>query len=90
VNQPDSLPLPQGDEHLEVVVSQITIVKRGEAIFDETATHVRLQDEAAGEFVEISQQSGLANPRAETIQIEPSQWPKIREVVDYMISKCRS
>lgn len=48
-----------------------------ESIFDERATRVKIVDEAAGAFVELSQESGK-------LQIEPEEWELIKQEVDDM------
>jgi hypothetical protein len=80
---------PDGDEHYEVIFSRVTIVKRGEAIFHETATHLSLQDLAGGEFVEIRQQQDRSDGE-QVVAIEPSTWPLIRQTVDAMLQRARS
>ena len=39
----------------EVRTMSLVIAPKGEPIFSECATHVRIVDEAAGEFVEVEQ-----------------------------------
>jgi hypothetical protein len=82
--------LPVSDEFCEVRITRVTIVPRGEAIFCERATHVETQDEAAGEYVRIVQQDDRQTATEQTIQIDPAEWPTIRNVIDYMIQNCRS
>lgn len=81
-------PLPSSTNLQEVLITKVTIVDRGEAIFHETATSVEIDDMAAGEFVKVQQ----TEPSAEngTITIDPGQWKLLREVIDAMVARCRS
>ena len=56
-----------------------------EPLFSEIATTIRINDHAAGEFIEVEQ--GCSSGK---IQISPNEWPKLREAIDYAISQCRS
>jgi hypothetical protein len=80
---------PVSDDKYEVIVSQVTIVRRGEPIFDGTATHVILQDLAAGEFVEIRQTQTDSSSEQPAIAIEADTWPLIRQTVEAMLSRAR-
>lgn len=56
-------------------------------IFAENATHVEIDDEAAGEFVTVKQdRDGL---EAGEIAIEPEEWPALRAAIDQMVKECR-
>ena len=55
----------------------------GEAIFHEGTTKIEIADEAAGEFLEISQEVGV-------IKISPEEWPTLRAAIDKMIGECRN
>lgn len=81
-------PLPSSTNLQEVLITKVTIVDRGEAIFHETATSVEIDDMAAGEFVKVQQ----TEPSAEngTITIDPGQWKLLRDVIDAMVARCRS
>lgn len=54
-----------------------------EPIFADTATTVTILDEAAGEFLEVSQ-SSAEGYRA--IRICSDEWPFIRDTIDHMFS----
>lgn len=65
----------------------LVVAPKGEPIFSECATHVRIIDEAAGEFIEIDQSASNSLGK---IQITPSEWPVLRGAIDKMIQDCRS
>lgn len=50
------------------------------------ATTVAICDEAAGEFVEVTQHGRVDIGK---IQINPEEWPSLREAIDRMIKACR-
>ena len=64
----------------------LMVVPAGESIFSEMATTVSIVDEAAGEFVEVSQ-SGRQD--LGKIAISPEEWPTLRDAIDSLIACCR-
>ena len=64
-------------------VTVVTVCKKGDPLFSETATRVEIVDEAAGEFVEVSQ------PAGGKVSIGPEEWPAIRAAIDELIAACR-
>ena len=70
-----------------VRTTRVTILPEGEPIFSDTATHIKIEDEAAGEFLEIEQQSGHVGTKDQTIQITPDEWPVLRGAIDRMMQE---
>ena len=68
-------------------VTEITILPANEPLFCERATKVRIDDEAAGEFLIVSQCHDSIKPGE--IAIESDEWPAIRDVIDSMVAKLR-
>lgn len=68
----------------ETRTTRITVAPEGEPTFSEMATHIEIDDEAAGEFVSVTQPGGAGG-----IKICPQEWPAIREAIDKMIGECR-
>ena len=66
----------------EVRTTQVTLTPKGEAIFSEHAVHVRIVDEAAGEFVEVAQEEGK-------IRIDREEWPHLRDAIEGMVAHCK-
>ena len=63
----------------------LLVVPDGESVFaSERATRVSIDDEDAGEFVEVHQDG------RDGIQIDPDEWPVLREAIDRMIGECRA
>lgn len=66
----------------EARVTAVIVNKTDEPIFSETATKIEIDDEAAGEYLKISQDNRY-------IQITPEEWPEIKSQIDKMILQCR-
>jgi hypothetical protein len=56
---------------------------KGEQIFDDSVTEIEIVDEAAGEFLEISQEGGK-------LRFDPEEWPHVRDAVEKMFKMCRN
>lgn len=70
----------------EIRTTSLTVAPVGEPTFSEMATTVEICDEAAGEFVEVTQHGRVDIGK---IQINPEEWPSLREAIDRMIKACR-
>lgn len=64
------------------ITKGLIVLPEGEPIFSERATTVELADEAAGLYVEVSQEG------RRKIAIEPEEWPALRAAIDKMIEFC--
>lgn len=72
------------DQQFQIRTIAWLVAPDNEPLFSEIATTIRINDHAAGEFIEVEQgESGK-------IQISPNEWPKLREAIDHAISQCRS
>lgn len=79
--------LPHSDKY-ETRVTKIVVAQRNEPIFSENVTHIEIADDAAGEFVKVSQEGGHKDYE-KFILFDPEEWPVVREAIDLMISQCR-
>ncbi len=69
-------------------LARLTVLPVGEPLFSETATHISIEDEAAGEFIAIEQHNdGSALGK---IVIDPDEWPAIRDAVQKLLGDCRA
>ena len=66
-------------------VTAVTVMPKGAAIFDETATVVRIDDLAGGPFVVLTQSASVEA----RINISPDEWPVLRRAIDKMIAECK-
>jgi hypothetical protein len=56
---------------------------KGQQIFDDSVTEIEIVDEAAGEFLEISQEGGK-------LRFDLEEWPHVRDAVEKMFKLCRN
>lgn len=63
-------------------ITQLTIVPDCEPIYSERATNVSIDDEAAGEYIVISQDE-------QKISLNPDEWPFIVEAVERLIKEIK-
>lgn len=65
----------------------LMVLPDGEPLHCDRSTRVEITDEAAGEFVVITQSTDSSSGR---IEIEPDEWPVLRAAIDRMIRECRT
>lgn len=70
----------------ETRVTAVIVAPSGDPTFSEMATTVSIEDEAAGEYAEVSQEGCIDLGK---IAIDPIEWPSLRDAIDRMISACR-
>jgi hypothetical protein len=78
--------IPTGDENYEIRVTKISVIPPGEAIFSEQATHVKIHDEAGGEYVSVQQHH---HEERTQILIDRKEWPMLRDAINFMVRECR-
>ena len=71
----------------ETRITRLTVIPKGEPIFSETATHIQIEDEAAGEFISIEQ---THDDHTGKIVFNPDEWPAIRDAVEGLLDDCRA
>lgn len=69
----------------DIITTRLTVVPEGEPIYSEMATHVEMQDEASGAFVELVQIGQIGEAGRNIVRIDADEWPAIRGAVDQMI-----
>jgi hypothetical protein len=67
---------------------KIAVGVKGEPIFHEGATEIEIVDEAAGEFLKITQSMDNAEPGV--IKIDPHEWPMLKAAINRMMKECRN
>ena len=70
----------------EIRTVGLLVVPKDQPTFSEYATEIRITDEAAGEFVELSQ---TGHTDLGKVCISPEEWPSLREAIDQMVKQCR-
>jgi len=71
----------------ETRTTKITVLPEHEALFHEGATMIEIVDEAAGEYLEVSQCSDSYEGK---IKIDAHEWPALKAAIDKMLKECRS
>ncbi len=72
----------------ETRITRMTVLPKGEPLFSEKATHIQIEDEAAGEFISIEQHNDGST--LGKIVIDPDEWPAIRDAVERLLAECRA
>ena len=85
----DTVGFPASTDSYDVRIIKIAVMPKGQPVFSELSTYVAIEDEAAGEFVKISQEGGHTDME-KWIIVNPEEWPAIRGAIDYMVSQCGS
>jgi len=67
----------------EARTTKMIVGIKGQQIFDDSVTEIEIVDEAAGEFLEISQEGGK-------LRFDPEEWPHVRDAVNRMFKLCRN
>jgi hypothetical protein len=73
----------------ETRITRLTVLPKDEPIFSEMATDVEIEDEAAGEFVKVTQHDGSVKTE-KSILINPEEWPYIKAAIDQLLSYCKN
>ena len=86
-NQMSENSLPSSEKYI-TRITRVSVLPRNEPVFSERTTHIEIDDEAAGEYVKISQEGGHTDI-AKWITIEPSEWPVLRDAIQFMVDECK-
>ena len=80
--------LDPADTPTQVRVTRLTVLPKGEPLYSECATHVEIEDEAAGEYVTITQQGG-ATKLDKRVAFNAEEWPHVATAVETLLKECR-
>ena len=67
----------------ETRTTKIIVGVKGDPIFSESITEIEIIDEAAGEFLEISQDD-------KKLRFDKEEWPHVRNAIEKMFKLCRN
>lgn len=67
-------------------ITSVVVLPEGGRLFNPDATIIKLDDEAAGEFLIIQQH---ADESSGEIRIDIAEWPKIRRSINKMAKRAR-
>ena len=69
-------------------ITRISVTPEGCSLFELSATHIDIVDEAAGEFVTLTQHTDDRHGD-HVVNINPDEWPAIRAAVNKLIKECK-
>ena len=64
-------------------ITRITMVKEGEPLFSEYGYTIQIEDEAAGEYIKIT------DHHEGEMSINPEEWPALRAAINKMVRLCK-
>ena len=67
----------------------MTVLPAGEPIFSEKATVITIEDEAAGEYIKITQQTDATFESNQTVAFDQEEWEEVTDVVNQMFGEIR-
>ena len=67
----------------ETRTTKMIVAVKGQQIFDDSVTEIEIVDEAAGEFLEVSQEGGK-------LRFDEDEWPHVRAAINKMFKLCRN
>lgn len=82
----DRLPPTAGSAYA-VRLTRLSVLPPKEPLFSEQGAHITIVDEAAGEYLEIEQQSGSGDVKAQTIMVTPEEWPALKQAVETLLAE---
>ena len=68
-------------------VTRVSVRPEGEPLFSHLNTNIEIDDEAAGQFVVISQVNGHTDDIKRGVAIDRDEWPIIRGAIDEMVER---
>lgn len=82
--------IPSASPGMEIRVTRLAVGPEKKALFDYEVMTVEIDDEAAGEYVVVSQCTDSTANYNERIAFNPEEWPALRMAIDFMVSQCRN
>lgn len=74
------------NQKYETRVTRVTVLPEGEPVFSERATHIEIEDEAAGEFVKVSQEGGNVDSEKFVLFGDRAEWNAIKSAAETMFN----
>jgi len=68
-----------------VYTTALTVVPKGKPLFHELATVIKIEDNAAGPYVVIAQES---DEEENSISIDHDMWPVLKKEIESMLAEC--
>lgn len=71
----------------EIRTLKIGVCRKGDQIFNDSMTEIEIVDEAAGEFLKVSQ---CSEHHEGSIKIDAEEWLTLKAAIDKMFKECRN
>lgn len=72
----------------KIRTTQLAVLPPTDPIFAEQCTLITIEDEGAGEYISVEQQSGHTSVKPQKIQIENlDEWKAIKQAVDQLFNE---
>lgn len=71
----------------ETRIKSVIVLPKNAPIYSASATIIEIENEAAGEFIKVTQQYDSIEPG--TILLEPDDWPAIRSAINKLMKSLR-
>ena len=69
----------------QIRTTRIHILPKGDALFSPFATAIEIEDEAAGEYLKITQQADTDESMNQQICIDPEDWEILKTGIEMML-----
>ena len=69
----------------QIRTTRIHILPKGDPLFSVFATTIEIDDDAAGEYLKITQQSDTEEPMNQQICIDPEDWEILKNGIEMML-----
>lgn len=66
-------------------ITELTIVPNGHKLYSERATQIRIEDESAGEFIQVLQPSN----DDKGVRFDPEEWPHVAAAIGKLVKECQ-
>lgn len=72
------------DKKYQILTHSLVVLPKGEPLFSECATYVRMEDEAAGPFVVMTQHPDSGT---QELRFDLDEWDSIKSAVDSLVGE---
>lgn len=71
----------------KIRTTRLTVMPDEEPIFSETAIHIEIEDDGAGEYLRITEQSEGPDSKDQSIIVTPEEWPHLCQAVETLFKE---
>lgn len=70
-------------------ITRVSVLPKCEPLFSEKCTVIEIDDNSAGEFLKVQQQSASTSAENQTILIDLEEWDALKHAIEFMLSELR-